>query len=251
MQFSRPGIFGAQGIGELADLDFRRYHLRRRLYLQKPRPYRHHVRSVCRPGPMGLYRLAQGLSETASASQLMLKSEMRNPTSELLKIAIVGPESTGKSTMSAYLANHYNTIWVPEYARGYCEKLTAPPTWQDEINMFYGQIALEDEMLPQAKNNLLICDTTFITVKIWSDEMFGSSPQEVLDELPKRKYDLYLLLDIDMPWEDDPLRNFPNMREHFMDVWHKELRDLNANYVTISGVGQERYESAVNAIDGF
>ena len=118
---------------------------------------------------------------------------MENPTSEILKIAVVGPESTGKSTMSAYLAAHYNTIWVPEYARGYCEKLTGQPTWQDEINMFHGQIALEAELLPKA-NKVLICDTTFITVKIWSDAVFGKSPQVVLDELPNLPYDLYLLL---------------------------------------------------------
>ena len=169
---------------------------------------------------------------------------------EIKKIAIVGPESTGKSTMSAYLAKHYQTVWVPEYARAYCEKLTEPPTWQDEINMFYGQLALEQQLLPQA-NQILICDTTFITVKIWSDQMFGKSPQEVLDELPKHPYDLYLLLDIDLPWQDDPLRDFPHMREHFMDIWHKELQALNAHYKVISGSGPERYESAVNVIDSF
>ncbi|WP_428328265.1 AAA family ATPase [Mucilaginibacter sp.] len=175
---------------------------------------------------------------------------MENTVSPIKKIAVVGPESTGKSTMSAYLAKHYQTIWVPEYAREYCEKLTEPPTWQDEINMFYGQLALEAGMQPQA-NKLLICDTTFITVKIWSDQMFGSSPQEVLDELPKRPYDLYLLLNIDLPWEEDPLRDFPEMREHFMDVWYKELDALNANYKVISGIGPERYQGAVAAIDDF
>ncbi|TWI99449.1 NadR type nicotinamide-nucleotide adenylyltransferase [Mucilaginibacter frigoritolerans] len=169
---------------------------------------------------------------------------------EIKKIAVVGPESTGKSTMSAYLAKHYQTVWVPEYARGYCEKLTEPPTWQDEINMFYGQLTLEQDLLPQA-NQILICDTTFITVKIWSDQMFGKSPQEVLDELPKHPYDLYLLLDIDLPWQDDPLRDFPHMREHFMDVWHKELQALDANYKVISGSGPERYTSAITEIDAF
>jgi NadR type nicotinamide-nucleotide adenylyltransferase len=168
----------------------------------------------------------------------------------ILKIAIVGPESTGKSTMSAYLAKHYQTVWVPEFARDYCAKLTGPCTWQDEINMFYGQLALEEEYLPKA-NRLLICDTTFITVKIWSDYTFGRSPREVLDELPKHPYDLYLLLNIDLPWEEDPLRDFPHMREHFMEVWYKELQALNANYVLISGTSQNRYDSAVKAIDDF
>ncbi|MCC8425079.1 ATP-binding protein [Mucilaginibacter sp. UR6-11] len=172
---------------------------------------------------------------------------MRN---EIKKIAVVGPESTGKSTMSAYLADHYQTIWVPEFAREYCEKLTQPPTWQDEINMFHGQLALEKELVPQA-NNILICDTTFITVKIWSDEIFGRSPQEVLDALPNHQYDLYLLLNIDLPWQDDPLRDFPHKREHFMGVWHKELDALNARYILISGTGTDRYENSVKAIDAF
>jgi NadR type nicotinamide-nucleotide adenylyltransferase len=175
---------------------------------------------------------------------------IENSKFEIKKIAVVGPESTGKSTMSAYLAEYYHTIWVPEYAREYCEKLTAPPTWQDEINMFRGQVALEKRILPQA-DQILICDTTFITVKIWSDHIFGQSPQEVLDELPKHTYDFYLLLNIDLPWQDDPLRDFPDMREHFMAVWYKELDALDANYVLITGTGQERYQNAVNAIDGF
>ncbi|UEG53160.1 ATP-binding protein [Mucilaginibacter daejeonensis] len=169
---------------------------------------------------------------------------------QIRKIAIVGPESTGKSAMSAYLANHYHTVWVPEYARQYCEKLTGDCTWQDEVNMFYGQLELEKEYLPKA-NQLLICDTTFITIKIWSDEMFGKAPQEVLDLLPQHRYDLYLLLNIDLPWQDDPLRNFPTKREHFMQVWHQELQALNANYQVISGIGQPRYDAAVNAIDEY
>lgn len=166
------------------------------------------------------------------------------------KIAIVGPESTGKSTISADLAEHYQTVWVPEYAREYCEKLTEPCSWQDEINMFRGQLELEKKLLPEA-NKILICDTTFITVKIWSDQMFGKAPQEVLDELPKHPYDFYLLMDIDLPWEDDPLRDFPNLREHFMEIWHRELQELNANYTVISGQGEKRFKNAVTAIDEF
>lgn len=166
------------------------------------------------------------------------------------KIAVVGPESTGKSTISKLLAQHYNTIYVPEYAREYCSKLTDPCTWQDEINMFHGQLELEKQLLPRA-NHLLICDTTFITVKIWSDQMFGKTPQEVLDELPKHTYDFYLLMNIDLPWEHDPLRDFPDLREHFMEVWHRELRNLNANYVVISGNSAARLGNAIASIDSF
>ncbi len=166
------------------------------------------------------------------------------------KIAIVGPESTGKSTISAQLADHYNTVWVPEYAREYCTALTAPCTWQDEINMFKGQLEIEKQCLPNA-SKILICDTTFITVKIWSDHMFGKSPQEVLDELPRHPYDLFLLMNIDLAWQEDPLRDFPLEREYFMGVWHEELKALNANYHLISGTNEERLKNAIKKIDGF
>lgn len=166
------------------------------------------------------------------------------------KIAIVGPESTGKSTMSQQLAKYYGVPWVPEYARYYCEALTAPCTLQDEINMFHGQLALEESVLATAETDFIICDTTFITVKIWSDAMLGETPQIVLDGLKTRSYDLYLLLDIDLPWEEDPLRDFPNQREHFMDVWHKELKALNAKYRVIGGI-TDRFQNAVQAIDKF
>ena len=166
------------------------------------------------------------------------------------KIAVVGPESTGKSTISARLAEHYHTVWVPEYARGYCEQLTAPCSWEDEINMFHGQLRLEAELIPQA-NRILICDTTFITVKIWSDHVFGKSPDVVLETLPNHVYDFYLLMDIDLPWEEDPLRDFPHLREHFMAVWQRELQALNASYEVISGTGDDRFMNATRAVNDF
>jgi nicotinamide riboside kinase len=139
---------------------------------------------------------------------------------------------------------------VPEYAREYCAALTEPCTWQDEINMFYGQIETEEKLLAKA-NKILICDTTFLTVKIWSDHIFGQSPREVLDELPKRPYDLYLLMNIDLPWQEDPLRDFPHLREHFMEIWHQELKALNADYSVISGNNEERFQNAVSVIDSY
>jgi len=167
------------------------------------------------------------------------------------KIAVVGPESTGKSTMSAYLAKYYNVPWVAEFARYYCEALTTPCTLQDEINIFHGQIALEQSVLATTITDFVICDTTFLTVKIWSDAFFGETPQIVLDALQEYQYDFYVLLDIDLPWEDDPLRDFPNQREYFMEVWHKELKALDASYRFVSGLGEERYINAIKVIDEF
>ncbi len=170
---------------------------------------------------------------------------------QLIKIAVVGPESTGKSVTAQLLAQHYGTVWVPEYAREYCAGLATSPTLQDELNMYYGQLALERSVVPLAKQNLLICDTTFLTVKIWSDYMFGCTPPQVLEGLEIHRYDFYLLMDIDLPWEDDPLRDFPDKREHFMGVWHRELRSLGAVYTVVSGLGEERIQAAVAAVDRF
>ncbi|MBB5635621.1 NadR type nicotinamide-nucleotide adenylyltransferase [Pedobacter cryoconitis] len=166
------------------------------------------------------------------------------------KIAIVGPESTGKSTLTKLLAKHYDTLWVAEYARYYCAALTAPCTMQDEINMFHGQIALEESILAITEKDFIFCDTTFLTVKIWSDEMLGETPQMVLDALSERTYDLYILLDIDLPWQEDPLRDFPHMREHFMATWHKELKNLEANYIVVGGI-ENRLQNAIAAVDQF
>ncbi|QNK62687.1 ATP-binding protein [Pedobacter sp. PAMC26386] len=166
------------------------------------------------------------------------------------KIAIVGPESTGKSTLTKLLAKHYDTLWVAEFARYYCAALTEPCSMQDEINMFHGQVALEESILAITEKDFIFCDTTFLTVKIWSDEMLGETPQLVLDALPERTYDLYLLLDIDLPWQEDPLRDFPHMRDHFMSVWHKELKNLGANYVVIGGI-EDRLKNAIAEVDKF
>ncbi len=170
--------------------------------------------------------------------------------SQPIKIAIVGPESTGKSSMAQYLAQELNTWSVPEYARYYCKNLERQYTFQDELNMFYGQIALEDAFLAM-NPEVLVCDTTFLTVKIWSDHLFHHSAEEVLQELSSRSYDLYLLMNIDLPWVDDPLRDFPNDRAHFLSVWEKELANLSAEVVLISGLGEERMQAGLNAALNF
>jgi len=170
---------------------------------------------------------------------------------KLIKIAVVGPESTGKSTIAKRLAAHFQTVCVPEYAREYCKNLGNNYSLQDEVNMYYGQIALEDSLIPLAQQEMIICDTTILTVKIWCDHLFSETPIAVLDEIQRRTYDYYLLMDIDLPWEDDPLRDFPEQREHFLSVWKKELQDLNAPYQVISGLGEARIAHALQAVNTF
>lgn len=169
----------------------------------------------------------------------------------LRKIAVVGPESTGKSFMAKRLAQEFGTWYVPEYSRYYCEGLDKSYTLEDEVNIFYGQVALENSLVDVIDHPLLFCDTTILTVKIWSDHLFGSTPPEVLTEIHHRYYDYYLLMDIDLPWEDDPLRDFPDKRDHFMNVWKKELSDLDAEYSIIRGIGEDRYLNGVQAVQKF
>lgn len=171
--------------------------------------------------------------------------------SKVVKIAVVGPESTGKSTISADLASHFDTIVVPEFAREYCQDLNRRYTLEDEINIFHGQLALEKKLLPFSRQQLLFCDTMVLNVKIWCDHLFGYTPESILSDLKKQSYDLYLLMDIDLPWEDDELRDFPHLRSHFMKVWHKELNEIGANYALISGVGSLRLENAITQVNDF
>ncbi|WP_257669560.1 ATP-binding protein [Parapedobacter tibetensis] len=170
---------------------------------------------------------------------------------QLIKIAVVGPESTGKSSIAEQLARHYGTVCVPEYAREYCRHLNREYTLQDEMNMFYGQLALERSLLPLAQNNLLICDTMFLTMKVWCDHLFGHTPREIHEALETPSYEFYLLMDIDLPWVDDPLRDFPDLREHFMQVWHRELQAIGANYAVVSGLREERFTHALEAVTRF
>ncbi|MEH6304509.1 ATP-binding protein [Olivibacter sp. CPCC 100613] len=169
----------------------------------------------------------------------------------ITKIAVVGPESTGKSQVSTYLAEVYNTVCVPEYSREYCRNLNREYTLQDELNIFYGQLALERSLEPIAFNQLLICDTTFLTVKVWCDYLFGDTPEAVKYALKNHPYDFYLLMDIDLPWEDDPLRDFPEpeQRQYFLQVWKNELVSLHATYQLVSGLGEERFLNAKKAAD--
>jgi len=170
---------------------------------------------------------------------------------DMIKIAVVGPESTGKSWVTEKLARHYDTIFVPEFAREYCKDLNRQYTLEDEVNIFKGQVALEESLIESSEKKLLFCDTMILTVKIWCDHLFGGTPEEITREIRSRHYDFFLLMDIDLPWQDDSLRDFPHLRSHFMNVWQQELTSLSARYQVISGIGEERFLNAKNACDEF
>jgi nicotinamide riboside kinase len=107
---------------------------------------------------------------------------------------------------------------------------------------------MEDEWLTES-NRVLICDTNLITIKIWSEYKFGNCPDEILNAHAKRKYDLYLLCYIDIPWENDPQREHPDKRDHFWKIYRNEIEKSNVPFVEIGGLIEERRKKAVEAIE--
>lgn len=166
----------------------------------------------------------------------------------LKKVAIIGPECTGKSELSRILADHYETNWVHEYARTYLNELGRPYEKTDLVEIAKGQLALEDEASVDA-NRLLICDTNLYVIKIWSEYKYNETDSFILDSIRTRKYDLYLLTYIDIPWEEDPLREHPQKREELFNIYLNELKQQPVPFVTIRGSRDQRRTDAIKAIE--
>ncbi|MGY6741774.1 MAG: AAA family ATPase [Cecembia sp.] len=164
----------------------------------------------------------------------------------LKKVVVIGPESTGKSTLSQALAAHFSCPWVPEFARSYIESLDRPYDYEDLLAIAKGQIQLE-ETQSKAANDLLICDTDLHVIQVWSVHKYGKVNDWILQQIESRAYDLYLLTDIDIPWEDDPQREHPQpeMRQYFFKVYQELLLNKGLPFEIISGSESERLQKAI------
>ena len=166
------------------------------------------------------------------------------------KIAITGPESTGKSLLAEQLAAHYHTAWVPEYAREYLEKLGQQYEEEDILLIAQGQLDHEAIQLKKA-TNYLFCDTEMLVTKIWSEVKYYRCDPWILHTLENHRYDLYLLCDIDLPWQYDPLREHPFQRQFLFDLYFNELKNRRFPYTLVYGTGNNRLQSALKAIENF
>ena len=173
--------------------------------------------------------------------------------SSCVKVVLFGPESTGKTTLSKQLANHYNTEWVPEYARQYLQKkwddhkATCAP--EDIIPIAYGQIESENTLALKARE-VLICDTDLLETKVYSEVYFSGSCDPILETFAlQNTYDLYFLTDIDVPWVGDDLRDKPLERKQMFDCFEQALIRYGRPYMVLSGSKTERFNTATQIID--
>ena len=165
-----------------------------------------------------------------------------------LRVCLIGPECTGKSDLSRFLADHFNTSCVEEYARAYLDKLLKPYDPSDLTKIAHGQARMEDEWINDT-NRVMICDTNAIVIKIWSEYKYGSCDPEILRLIDNHKYDLYLLTYIDLPWEEDPQREHPDKRAYFWDIFKKEIEKTGVPFVEIRGLREQREATAVAAVE--
>ncbi len=187
----------------------------------------------------------------------MLK-EKNTPTIQLQKIVVLGPESTGKSTLSEALAKHYGVVDCKEYARQYLHENGTKYNFEDLLTIAKGQLTLENEAIQKAKQQLIdtsknkiVIDTNMYVMKVWCEYVFNNCHTYILDEIHKREYDIYLLADIDLPWSADEMREYPDEkpRQELFAIYKDILINQNTPWGIVSGVGDQRTQNAIQLID--
>lgn len=179
----------------------------------------------------------------------------------LKKIVIIGPESTGKSTLCQNLADHYKTAWVREYAREYLLKNGTDYTFENLLDVAKGQLTgeelaignwqLANEQQTTNSKQPIFIDTDMYVMKVWCEFVFEKCHHWILNRIVERKYDLYLLCNIDAPWVKDELREYPDLatREKLYHQYKDIMINQNVPWVDISGSYEERLQKAVAAVD--
>lgn len=170
--------------------------------------------------------------------------------SGIKKIALIGPESSGKTTLCRELAAHFMTSWVPEFARDYISSLNRKYTLDDIEHCAHEQIKSENELLKSA-NRYLFCDTEMIIAKVWCEDVFKTTPGWIEEMIETHRYDLFLLTLPDIPFHQDDVRENPNRREFFLEWYKRELDERKFNYEIIGGKGDARFLNAIEALRKF
>jgi NadR type nicotinamide-nucleotide adenylyltransferase len=171
----------------------------------------------------------------------------------LKKIVIVGPESTGKSSLCEALSQHFRTIWCREYAREYLLKNGTQYSLDDLLTIAKGQWALEDRTVKEAQENgypYLFIDTDQYVMKVWCEFVFGDCHTWILNRVVDQQQDLYLLCKPDLPWVADELREYPNEkpRQELYHIYRDMLIEQDLPWVEIKGGYDERLKLGIEAV---
>ena len=177
----------------------------------------------------------------------------KQSTADSLRIVIFGPESCGKSTLAQQLAAHFDTVWVPEYMRPYLqEKLDTTGlkiSKDDLIPIARGQMMAENAAAESA-NKLLFCDTDLLQLEVYSKYYYeGFVPKALTAAVDQNIYYHYLLVNIDIPWVKDDLRDRPEERLTLFRIFEDTLKSRDIPYHLISGQGDERLQNAIDLIN--
>ena len=169
----------------------------------------------------------------------------------MFKIALIGPESTGKTELASALAEHYNSLWVPEYARQYIENLGRSYTYEDVCRIAEKQIEQENYFLSHTDLNekCVFFDTELIITKVWFEYAYKKVPEFLANQLNSSFFDYYLLCSPDLPWLPDSVREHGDDRDFFFDWYRKEIELLKKPYAIINGSGKDRLQCAINALE--
>lgn len=166
----------------------------------------------------------------------------------MISIAIVGPESTGKSTLTKSLAKHYQTIWSEEYAREYLTALERPYEQSDLLEITAGQLEIADKVKMKA-NSIVFHDTDLLVIKVWSEFKYGDCDPRIIEQFELNQADLYLLTDFNIPYEVDPFRENPNQRGELFKIYEQELIKSGLNYQVVKGDLSERVNQSITCVN--
>jgi len=181
----------------------------------------------------------------------MLPGEKKPDMPQVRKVVIIGPESTGKSTLSEQPAKHYQTRWVPEYAREYLTNLNRPYDYEDLLIIAQKQLEQEDKISAVCTSPVMFVDTDMYVLKVWCEFVFGKCHSFILDQIVKRNYDSYLLCDTDLPWVADALREYPDIenRKRLFHMYQDLLINQSKPWSLIRGDYDQRLQLGISATE--
>ena len=169
---------------------------------------------------------------------------------DLQKLIITGPECSGKTSLAKAISKKYDAPWVVEYARQFLNEKAGSYVYEDLLSIAHGQLE-QEQRFEQYAPKFLICDTSMLVMKVWSEYKYGKADPWMIDRLSEMVDCLWLLCAPDIPWEKDPFRESEHEREALFDIYKKELEQMSFNYHVMSGSLEKRIAKIGHLLSGF